>query len=374
MTVLNPLRARSPYRSLAGAMAMLLAAAALLCPAARAQAPGGGRYAAFEYGVIESGASAVVRRVNAQGELAAGLQGIHPRRQSTAVLLTRRGPIDITAAQDTDFGTAYGVNDQGEVAGAFNSGEAVRPFRSVRDRAFRPLPLPPGDTAGVAYAMSTSGEAVGHSSGPTGSRAVWWSRAGVVQVLPGPGGTSSRALGVNEHGDVVGVMGAGPSRAVLWPRKGPALDLGTLPGFAGGEAVAINERGQIVGQAVGAGNLPDRTRAVLWMRGQAPRDLGTLPGGEESRARDISVRGEVVGMSASTQGQRAFLWTAATGMVDLNALAGLPGLVLTDALAINRNGEIVVVGHDVDPAAPPDPHDHADHEAPRRILLLTPRP
>jgi probable HAF family extracellular repeat protein len=78
----------------------------------------------------------------------------------------------------------------------------------------------------------------------------------------------------------------------------------------------------------------------------------------------------VVGVAASDRGDRAFVWTAATGMVDLNTLVAAGGLVLADAVSVNRNGDILAVGYE--PAPSSGDHVHAAHERPRRALVLVP--
>ena len=60
--------------------------------------------------------------------------------------------------------------------------------------------------------------------------------------------------------------------------------------------------------------------------------MPALPGGDYSRALGINDAGQVVGTSASFSGARAFLWTAAEGMQDLNA--SMPdGVQLADEVA-----------------------------------------
>lgn len=352
-------------------------ATALLASSLYAQPSG--RYDAFEYARLEDpGASVVVRTINTSREVAGGFRQGDPRRMTRALILTGSALLDIPSELLLDFSAAYGINDQGEVAGAFNGPVGLLPFRSIRRSAFLTLPLLPGDTGGAAYAINNRGEAVGYSSGGSGERAVWWERAGAVHGLPSLSGSSTRALAINEGGDVVGVSGDSVRRAVLWPGRGSAVDLRTLPGYTHSEAAGINERGEIVGLATGIDGNPNRTHAVLWTPGgQSIRDLGTLPGGSDSRARDINARGEVVGTSTvSGGGSRAFVWTANAGMVDLNALVSLPGLVLTDAMSTNRNGDIVAIAEEQHHDAPnttPSDHGHGNHEVPRRILILTPR-
>src|SRR5688572_17752089 len=65
-------------------------------------------------------------------------------------------------------------------------------------------------------------------------------------------------------------------------------------------------------------------------------DLGTL--GTNSFAMGINASGQVVGMSNLSSGaRRAFLWTAAGGMVNLGTLGGSE----SEATGINRLGTII---------------------------------
>jgi probable HAF family extracellular repeat protein len=72
-------------------------------------------------------------------------------------------------------------------------------------------------------------------------------------------------------------------------------------------------------------------------------DLGTL-GGENSSARGINAAGWVVGTADTSTGSDAFLYENGV-MYDLNSLIGnAPGIDLTEALAINDNGQILANG------------------------------
>ena len=350
----------------------------MTCIAPHVHAQPSGRYDALEYArIVDPGASSVIRQINNRREVAGGFRQADARHTTTAVLLTGTAQLDLTAGLLTDYSAAFGINDEGEVVGTFNGPIAVRPFRSVRNAGFIELPSLPGDSGGGAFAVNVTGEAAGYSSGPSGERAVWWTRTGEIRELPSPSGASTRALGINNRGDIVGVSGDEARRGVLWAARGTPLTLGTLAGFMHSEAVSINESGDIVGFAMGTDRASQRSRAVLWAPGgRSIRDLGALVDGGDSRARDVNARGEVVGISMSPDGHsRAFLWTARTGMVDLNTLVSLPGLELIDALSVNRNGDIVAVAqeqhHDDRGGSPPG---HPDHEVPRRVLVLTPRP
>jgi probable HAF family extracellular repeat protein len=340
-------------------------------------------YVATELAVLTEATTRVVRTVNGSTEVVGGarlgsgrhqgflldgrvvptgriggseLREIDSPFQSRALAL----PID----PGSDYSTAYGINDFGDIAGAANTATGLRAFKSHRNTAYIELGSLSGDTSGGAFGINDRGEVVGYSSGPTGTRAVIWNPGGIVRPLPVLSGTNgSRALAINDPGDVVGVseMPSGP-HATLWDRRGTVQDLGTLPGHGVSEALSIDESGDVVGSS---GNLQQR-RAVLWAQGGGIRNLGTLPGGASSRALAIS-RGEVVGTSETSEGEHAFLWTEAGGMQDLNSLLiSRSGFVLTQAVSINSQGVIVAVGQNDDSVQ--------THEKPLRIFMLVPTP
>lgn len=348
------------------------AGAALHAPPLQAQTRPG--YTAIEYARLDNpGATTIIRGMNSTNEVAGGFQRDRRRASSALIFMPNHAVEDVAGEQGAGNSVAYGINDQGEVAGALNTSVALRPFRAVRRVGVQELALPPGTNGGIAYAINELGEAAGYASGTAGVRAVWWTRRGEAQLLQNIGSLTTRALDLNDRGDIVGVSGDQVKTAVAWPRKGGVISLGTLPGFVHSEAVSISENGTMAGVAIGTGEFPNRSRAVLWQPGgTAMRDLGALDGGIDSRARDVNNRGEVVGTATSAEGDRAFVWTAATGMLDLNSLVTVPGLVMTDALSINRRGDIVVMGHDGHTGEPEESHEHVDHHVARRIFVLRP--
>ena len=86
----------------------------------------------------------------------------------------------------------------------------------------------------------------------------------------------------------------------------------------------------------------------------------------------MNQRGDVVGTSAGTHGPRAFLWTAAGGMRDVNSLipAGA-GFVFTEGVGVNDQGVIAVLGHDSVGGHAGGAHNH---NLPVRAFLLAPTP
>jgi probable HAF family extracellular repeat protein len=165
-----------------------------------------------------------------------------------------------------------------------------------------------------------------------------------MQDLGTLAGEESAATDINASGQVVGHSSIGPSsdtRAFLWS-EGKMRNLGTLGGSQSG-ATAINDAGVVVGYSGTPGDT--ETHACRWT-GHDLQDLGTLPGARESRANDINASGQVVGYSLSeTAGGGAFLYTDATGMVDLNTrIDPKLGWDLANPTAINDAGQIVGAG------------------------------
>ena len=361
---------------------LLLAIGTLFSSPAYAAGKVAPKYIPSTLGVIDNaGSSTVVRRVNSQNQVVGAYRGGKAKQVLSAFLLSSTLFDSFLDWYGADSSTSYGVNDSGETVGAINGPTSMLPFRSVGRTLFLPLPLLPGDSSGAAYGINDQGETVGFSSGPNGVRAMWWTRIGFPTRLPGlASGAAVKAVAINNKGDVAGNAGDGDTAAVRWTAKGSPIPLDTLAGFNSSRAESINAGGDIAGSATEVAAFGSHMHAVLWPSGSTNAvDLGVLPGGGSSRARDVDDSGWVVGTGDSAEGNRAFLWSADTGMIDLNTLSTDPALILVDALSINKKGVILAIG--ISTADAPPMHamgtmvatSHVEErELPRHIVLLTP--
>jgi uncharacterized membrane protein len=226
-----------------------------------------------------------------------------------------------------------------------------------------------------ARALNASSEVVGDM--PAGPDVyawgyTWTSAAGFS--LFGGGWMPTFASGINNKGEVVSqnTVLHYYSYATSWS-NGVATDLGALnegpdPATSSSSANGVNDVGQIVGWStvnpisIGAcGDFFNPTDciidAVLWTPSGVISDLGTLPGDQYSIALKVNYFGQVIGSSGNTLVAsteeidplqvtgRPFIWSARTGMQDLNTLIrSNSGWMLNTAVDINVWGQIVGVG------------------------------
>jgi probable HAF family extracellular repeat protein len=171
-----------------------------------------------------------------------------------------------------------------------------------------------------------------------------------TEVGEGP----NSAADINNSGWIIGYeyLGASPDRGFL--AKGTAITHMPAPIFGTNpKASGINESGIVVGSA----DFGSNRIAVRWNGTGASLWIGTLPGGSYSYASEVNDQYFVSGTSqasvasggATAVKNRAFLWHADFGMVELPVPASLPALTTScQANALNNRvattGRIQVVG------------------------------
>lgn len=242
-----------------------------------------------------------------------------------------------------------------------------------------------GGNSSEGFGVSNDGSVVvGRSTvspEPKNQRAFRWTSAGGIVNLLGALPNVSEANGVSADGStVVGSYFIAGGATAFSFTNGVKTDL-TLAGKPFSQATAVSANGQVVvGFTYIAGNAETATR---WVNGFGT-DLGVLAGGNRSYAYGVSADGSVVtGYSDSVAGTRAFRWeggvmtalptlggnssygygvsgdgtvivgearlagnnvshafrwSAATGMVDIEATPGAG----SSGYAVNTNGSVIV--------------------------------
>jgi probable HAF family extracellular repeat protein len=184
-----------------------------------------------------------------------------------------------------DDAAAYFVNQNGQVAGVSYTDTAPNsttglptqhPFLWDRGRMVDLGSL--GGTHGVAYGLNNQGQVAGNSNvaGDQFWHAFFWNQ-GVMADLGTLGGDISFGAWLNDAGNVVGgslLEGDQEEHAFLW-HNAAMTDLGTVPGDPDSVAYANNSGGQIVGCS---GNFftVGCQHAYLWENGGPMVDLNKL--------------------------------------------------------------------------------------------------
>ena len=226
------------------------------------------------------------------------------------------------------YSIAYGINASGQVVGVTEiANGSYHPFLKNLGQPMEDLGI-----LGTAFAINDSGQVVGEAASGAFTGAFLKNPGQPIQDLET--GWGSRPYSINASGQVVGITHTGSGQAFL---KSPGQSVENL-GAMGGDtstAFAINDSGQIVGSA----HFPfDNSHAFLKNPGYPMQDLG-----DHSVVYGINASGQVVGFTNATAA--AFLWTRSEGWKNLNALTiDLPqGVFLAQANAINDAGQVVGV-------------------------------
>lgn len=212
--------------------------------------------------------------------------------------------------------------------------ETFQPFRWSAARGLMRLPSRTLTVDTWIPAININGEIVGASytsSDAASARAVRWSTANRLAILPTPAGYgTSYAVDINDRNVTVGYAtdAAGVSQVIRWDSANRPTVLGTF-GARNAHAQYNNERGEIVGMLDGG---TDSFRAYLWSpeRGLAIPAPNSVPVG-------LNAAGEVAGHIVDSSGIRAFFYSRARGLVDLHP----PSFYMTEANGINDSGVTV---------------------------------
>ena len=241
---------------------------------------------------------------------------------------------------------ASAINNSGQVIGSSGSGFGGDPqccdHAFLYDPATGMIDLGEVDTS----AINNSGQVV--RVGASGAF-LYTEKTGMIDLGTLPGDDASYASGINDLGQVVGGSfhddgTTSIHHSFLYSPATGMVNLSTLDAV-GAVARAINNSGQILGSITTANGNDD---PFLYSSETGMIDLGTL-GGNLAVPEHVNDSGEFVGYSYidSINDTHAFLYSKATGMVNLNSfLPSNSGWVLRDATAINNSGQIVGQAYD----------------------------
>ena len=154
-------------------------------------------------------------------------------------------PTQPACSQNRTF--AFGINDAGQIVGAFFlEGDKGR-HGFLRDgETFSRLDVP-GATSTEAHGMNNAGHIVGTFVDSNGGRHGFLWVEGTFMVLDAPGATSTEADGINDADQIVGTFedASGVWHGFLWVEG--AFAVLDFPGTLRTAAHGINNLGQIVG-------------------------------------------------------------------------------------------------------------------------------
>lgn len=224
-----------------------------------------------------------------------------------------------------------------------------------------PLTAGPGTIGGVGSTLAAGREVAPEASRKqalAANTSAASAFAAVNQVAPLYAldfvGTAATGYGLNDAGDVVGKSygdpGCGPfclppQEIVVW-RGGNRIVLPLVPGFdlSSQYPLYINNQGLIGGEV---GLIGSTTHAAVWLpngTGYAAQDLGVVAGTSSADVFGLDDQGRMVGWStlggAIPTLTVPFMWSQATGIVDLEAL-GYPN---ERPAAISPGGKVVTWG------------------------------
>lgn len=298
---------------------------------------------------LDRSTSSTVTGLNDKGQVVGASPVGDTGRVHPFIWSKRAGLFDLLPLDDAPYASALDVNNHGVAVGdSYRDPLITLPAHAVRWTApgsRRDLGSL-GSGQSFAVAINDAGLIAGNAVlSPDVVHAFAWTAAtGLIDIGTLGGGKQSEARAVNELGEIAGnaIIANGRSHAFLWTRAGGIRDLGTGGGFSS-SVLGMSSRGRIAGSLQ---HTLGRDRAMTWTLRDGMKDIGALPGGQIARALAANNFGQVVGESALRNPAvfHAFLWTGASGMIDLNRrVSNLPkGMVLQSALAISDNGAIVV--------------------------------
>jgi probable HAF family extracellular repeat protein len=238
------------------------------------------------------------------------------------------------AADDLGTGEASAINSSDQIVGYVMQSDGT-PHATLWDHGVvTDLGLLPGFDSSLATGINDAGEVVGIAyafANPNNEAGFKWTQATGMQAIDG----AATAGGINSRGDIAGMT---PNlRAAIFSTTG-TITLGTLGDFS--LAGAVNNKGH----AVGMSPLVSGGPVHAFFYAGTMQDLGTLQTGSNTLAVGINDNDLVIGVSNLAGHALPFVFSATTGMTDLNTLITDSTWTLATASGIDAAGDIVGAG------------------------------
>ena len=214
----------------------------------------------------------------------------------------------------------------------------MQPFTTGR-AGYTVTIIPPlsGDAYTISIGINETGAVVGWSTTGGFERPFLYTDAGGTVLLPlAPNTTRGGASDISDTGIAVGFLfGPNQSHAMRWPAGGPPQDLGTMGGPTS-RGMGVNATGAVTGSSDYGGPLP---KAFLYTDATGFIDIAPAASGQ---AADVNDAGVVAGYA----GARAIRWSDGA----LEDLGGGFGLDMSRGMAINQLGQVAGCLWDVTPS------------------------
>lgn len=244
------------------------------------------------------------------------------------------------------FTTARGINNHGDIVGAYRVPFTPRHAMLIRKGEY--IPIAPTSILGVFYSEATNindrGDITGQMLDTDGFGHGFVVIDGIVTILDVPGASETFALGINDSGLVVGywdLLDADFNSLAIYGftwKDGSFIDTQiNYPGAAGSGLFGINARGDLSGVWVPDLNGPVEHGFACPKGGQCFSFDAPVPGTVLTQADEINANGEIVGIYIGTdEVWHGFLFSGANfTSIDI------PGSTGTGPYGINSAGQIV---------------------------------
>ena len=239
--------------------------------------------------------------------------------------------------ETTTYTDAVGINNRGEIVGAFRD---ARPFEHgfvFRKGEFTALEVP--DLHTVPLGINDRGDIVGFGvkNGDEIHGLLWNKGGGEPTRIDADGKHITYFHGINNRGQVVGHSRVDlfkPAEAFLW--NDGVFTLVDVPGVLvvgrGRQSLGINDRGQVVGTC------QDLNGTHGFLIDQGDVTLIDVPGAKWTYASGINNRGQIVGSYFDASDVEHGYLRDANGAITLIQASNAPGI---EPVRLNDRGDIV---------------------------------